>query len=138
MSDVSNCPHCGHQVQIPQELLGRLVRCPLCGQTFTAGGDQLPDTVSPVHGVEPHRGGLILTLGILSLVICGLLGPFAWYMGSEDLQKMRRGRMDKSGYGITQAGYILGIISTILTAVGCLLGMFWFLIIIVAAGAGGH
>ena len=81
-------------------------------------------TYVPVH-VEPHRGGTILVLGILSLVICGLLGPIAWIMGSIDLAKMRRGEMDNSGYGITQAGWILGIIGTILSAV-----MFFVLLII--------
>ena len=55
-------------------------------------------------------------------------------MGATDLAKMRRGEMDNSGYSITQAGYILGIIGTVFTIVGCLLGILW---IILVAGAGG-
>jgi hypothetical protein len=63
---------------------------------------------------EPHRGAAILTLGILSLVFsCFPLGIVAWVMGNTDLDAIRRGRMDPSGEGLTQAGRICGIISTI-------------------------
>jgi len=125
MSSVNNCPHCGQQVRIPDEMLGRLVRCPLCGQAFTAGGNEIAGSAYSVQSVEPHRGGLVLTLGILGLVLCGFLGPFAWYMGAQDLDKMRRGVMDKSGYGVTQAGYILGIVATVLMIVGCMFVVLW-------------
>jgi predicted Zn finger-like uncharacterized protein len=139
MSSVNNCPHCGQQVRIPDEMLGRLVRCPLCGQAFTAGGNEIAGSAYSVQSVEPHRGGLVLTLGILGLVLCGFLGPVAWYMGAEDLDKMRRGVMDKSGYGATQAGYILGIIATVFTVIGCLFGILWAILVGVAAGGGlGH
>jgi predicted Zn finger-like uncharacterized protein len=139
MSSVNNCPHCGQQVRIPDEMLGRLVRCPLCGQAFTAGGNEIAGSAYSVESVEPHRGGLVLTLGILGLVLCGFLGPVAWYMGAQDLDKMRRGVMDKSGYGVTQAGYILGIIATVFTVIGCLFGILWAILVGVAAGGGlGH
>jgi len=117
---ISNCPHCGQRLHIPEEMFGWQVRCSLCGQVFTAGTNQTSQTSYPETSyvrnyVQPHRGGLILTLGILGLVVCGPLGIFAWIMGANDLAKMRRGYMDRSGYGSTQAGYILGIISTIFT-----------------------
>jgi hypothetical protein len=68
--------------------------------------------------MQPHRGGLILTLGILSFVIAGVLtGIPAWVMGSGDLKKMNAGTMDPEGRGLTQAGRILGMICTILTAI---------------------
>jgi len=70
---------------------------------------------------EPHRGTTILVLGILSLVICAFLGPFAWIMGNGDLQKIRAGTMDPEGEGTTQAGRICGMISTILMIAGCLI-----------------
>jgi hypothetical protein len=63
---------------------------------------------------EPHRGTLILVLGICGLVVCGLCAPAAWIMGNGDLAKMRAGTMDPSGYGSTQAGWVLGIIGTLL------------------------
>jgi hypothetical protein len=60
---------------------------------------------------RPHRGGLILTLGILSLVCCGPLGIVSLIMGSMDLGAMQRGEMDRSGQGMTRAGQILGIVA---------------------------
>lgn len=62
---------------------------------------------------EQHRGSTILVLGILGLVLCFLLGIFAWVMGNEDLQKMRAGRMDRSGKGLTEAGRICGMIAVL-------------------------
>jgi hypothetical protein len=65
-------------------------------------------------GKEPHRGVLILVLGILSLMVCGIIGIFAWMMGKRDLELIRSGKMDKDGEALTKVGYILGIIGTIL------------------------
>jgi hypothetical protein len=62
--------------------------------------------------MRPHRGGTILTLGILSLVVCPLLGMAAWFMGDDDLQKMKNGTMDASGRDITNAGRICGMVAT--------------------------
>jgi hypothetical protein len=68
--------------------------------------------------MKPHRGTLILVLGILSLVVCGPLGIAAWVMGSGDMKEMDAGTMDPAGRGTTQAGKICGIIGTILMIVG--------------------
>ena len=64
--------------------------------------------------VEPHRGAMVLVFGILGLIVCGALGIFAWVMGKRDLDLISRGLMDREGEGLTRAGYILGIIGTIL------------------------
>jgi hypothetical protein len=69
---------------------------------------------------EPHRGTLILVLGILSLVLGFLfgigffLGPIAWILGNNDMAATRAGRMDPEGEGLTNAGRICGMISTII------------------------
>ncbi len=68
--------------------------------------------------LRPHRGGLILALGILGLVCCFICGIIAWVMGSNDLKEMAAGRMDPSGQGLTQAGKICGMVSVILQIVG--------------------
>ena len=73
-------------------------------------GPQLP----PQQPLAPHRGGVILTLGILGLVCCFICGIIAWVMGNNDLREMSGGRMDRSGEGLTQAGKICGMISVIL------------------------
>jgi hypothetical protein len=74
-----------------------------------------PVAVSPVRHAAPHRGGLILVLGILGWIIgCPIFSVAAWMMGSSDLREMRCGRMDPAGKGLTQAGYILGMIYCLL------------------------
>lgn len=86
---------------------------------------------------EPGRGGIILTLGILSLVVCALLGPFAWVMGQRDLTKMRTGRMDPSDRPLAQGGMICGIIGTVLLAGSFFVAFFWFLMVAFGLVMGG-
>jgi hypothetical protein len=74
---------------------------------------------------SPGRGALILTLGILSIVICGPLGPFAWVMGSGDLKKIAAGQISADAKALTQAGMICGIIGTVFLALGLLWCLFF-------------
>ena len=82
-------------------------------------------------GGEPHRGVLILVLGILSLMICGVIGIFAWMMGKSDLEKIRLGQMDKEGESLTKVGYILGIVGSILFMLQILLMVVYFVFFMV-------
>jgi hypothetical protein len=81
----------------------------------------------PRRDGEPHRGVLILVLGIVSLaamflngcyllgVLIGLpLGITAWVLGNGDLRKIKNREMDEEGLGMTQAGWICGMIGVIL------------------------
>ncbi len=67
--------------------------------------------------MKPHRGVVILILGILALVtgLGFVLGPIAWIMGNNDLREIRAGIMDPEGESTTNVGRILGIIATILS-----------------------
>jgi hypothetical protein len=78
--------------------------------------DVSPQT--PQTWLKPHRGGLILTLGILGLFCFGIFGLFAWSMGSSDLQEMEAGRMDPSGRSSTASGRTIGAVATILWIFG--------------------
>ena len=71
--------------------------------------------------LRPHRGGIILALGIGGLVCCFICGIIAWVMGNNDLKEMAAGRMDPSGQGMTQAGKICGMISVILQIIGLII-----------------
>jgi hypothetical protein len=85
--------------------------------------DEFDDDFAPIPSLRrsgvPHRGGLILTLGIIALVgglsfwVPLVIGPIAWIMGNYDLAEIRAGRMDDSGESMIQAGRILGIIATV-------------------------
>lgn len=68
-----------------------------------------PTPVAPSTQLRPHRGTLILVLGICSL-FCFLPGIIAWVLANEDLEAMKSGAMDRSGEGNTSAGRILGIV----------------------------
>jgi len=46
MPEVVTCPQCERKLRVPQDLLGKKVKCPTCGTTFTAeagGAASLPD-----------------------------------------------------------------------------------------------
>ncbi|MCH2149082.1 MAG: hypothetical protein MK095_06565 [Phycisphaerales bacterium] len=86
---------------------------------------------------QPHHGTMILVFGILGLIMCFPLGIVAWIMGSSDLKKMRDGTMDSAGEELTKVGMILGIITTILNAIGILLLIIVF-VIGAAAGAASN
>ncbi|MCI0460620.1 MAG: zinc-ribbon domain-containing protein [Gemmataceae bacterium] len=160
MPKTTFCQQCGQELQIPDELMGRMVKCPSCGTTFVAtaagGGGGMtapvpePEPQYPEPGLaprprdryedeyprrrrshmQPHRGSLILTLGIVSFFCFScILGPVSWAMGASDLNKMRNGEMDPEGEGSTRAGMICGIISTILVVIVTI-----FYVILFAAG----
>ncbi|MDQ7014492.1 MAG: DUF4190 domain-containing protein [Planctomycetota bacterium] len=98
-----------------------------------------PTTPQPQSFVVPHRGVLILVLGIISLTVCAPLGLAAWVMGNGDLKKMKAGVMDAEGKGLTTGGMICGIISSALLVLGV---VFYVVILAVfamsaAAGAAG-
>jgi hypothetical protein len=164
------CPSCGVKLGIPEEFIGKQVRCAACSTVFEAMLDSLPAIHQPlpselpqrqppqhvehdavpgerVHDeydenydrdedwesrrirrdLAPHRGSLILGLGVGSVVgsalaipCCALpaitipLGAVSWIMGASDLRKIDAGDMDPDGRGNTKAGYICGIIGLVL------------------------
>ncbi len=67
---------------------------------------------------EDSQATTVLVLGILSLVLCQILGPFAWVMGNKELAGIDAGLRPPQNRGTAQAGRILGIIATVLMIVG--------------------
>lgn len=87
----------------------------------TAGGDAYQNADAGLSHAPPqyaqapnHRGALVLTLGLISLLVFQPLGIAPWVIGVQDLRAMREGRMDPEGRGTTLAGMILGIIAIVL------------------------
>jgi predicted Zn finger-like uncharacterized protein len=89
----------------------------------------------------PHRGGLILTFGIIAIVtgLGVVFGPIAWVMGNNDLKEISEGRMDPEGESMTNIGRILGMVATILSIIGIVVGcgifIVYFCIIAMFVGA---
>lgn len=99
---------------------------------MSAEHDNLEDDYDDAHrgALQPHRGVLILVLGILGLVVCGIIGIVAWVLGKQDLDLMSRGLMDKEGEAMTRVGYILGLVSMILMAIGLVITLLYFVFVI--------
>jgi hypothetical protein len=55
---------------------------------------------------------MVLVFGILSLAVCALFGPFAWYYGNVEIQRMDSGLVDPSARGSAVAGKVCGIVAT--------------------------
>ncbi|MFL5341538.1 MAG: hypothetical protein ACJ8F7_15440 [Gemmataceae bacterium] len=179
-----SCPSCQRPLRVPDNLIGKTVKCPGCQTAFQAVVEEEPPPApkkasyredepparaereeryqeeAPVRRSSrrrdddadddyddrprrrrrgsgdyvPHRGTLILVLGILGLVGCGIFTAIpAWIMGANDLKEIRAGRMDPEGEQLTNIGKILGMISCILTLV--ILSIYCVIFIIAMAGA---
>jgi predicted Zn finger-like uncharacterized protein len=122
--DTKECPHCGTVVHHQAR------RCLRCGERLGRRRYEDDDDRPRRRDCEPHRGGLVLSLGVMALLlsfVCGpvglVLGLLAWVLGQMDLAKMKEGSMDDDGLGMTQAGWICGMIGSalgLLWSLGCL------------------
>jgi len=66
----------------------------------------------------------ILILGICGLVLCQVLGPFAWWMGNKALREIDASNGQVGGRDTVKVGRILGIIGTII------LGLFILFVVV--------
>jgi hypothetical protein len=125
------CPYCTNQIAANSTI------CRFCGEDVDAKVPDWERKGAVRRDCEPHRGGLILTLGVIGLVaslihvfaIIGLpLSIAAWVMGQGDLKLMETRQMDPQGMSNTQAGKVCGIIGTVF---GCL----WALLLLLFLSA---
>jgi predicted RNA-binding Zn-ribbon protein involved in translation (DUF1610 family) len=153
-ADLAPCPSCGKNIPRTADL------CLYCKANLSRRGrdddeeDEYDDR--PWEGrrgprvrrdCDPHRGAVVLVLGILSTVfgaftcfygLPGLLaipmGIVAWILGASDLKKMNAGTMDPDGRGQTQAGMICGIIGLIVSLLIILAFVAFFTFLIILSG----
>jgi len=85
---------------------------------------------------EHPQGTTILVMGILSQVICAVIGPFAWRMGNQALAEIDAQPGRFSNRGQVQAGRICGIVATCLLAFQVVLWGTIFVVFVVAAATG--
>jgi hypothetical protein len=72
---------------------------------------------------EDSQASTALVLGILGIVCCQPLGPFAWVMATNEISGIRSGMRSPTNEGTANAARILGIIGTVLLAVGVIVGI---------------
>src|SRR6476620_3502707 len=84
------------------------------------------------------RATTALILGIVSIVCCSFCGPFAWYIGKQELDAIRGGTAPASSEGTAKAGMVLGIIGTVLLALGCVWMLFGGLAVVSGILRGAH
>jgi hypothetical protein len=135
-------PGSGRSASPPRSESDHLHPCPACGQLIhrdstscyrcgasIRGGDDVPRRRARVlREVAPHRGLQVFWVGVCGLVLIVLgpigfaLGLIAWLRGAGDLRQMTAKRMDPAGIGLTRAGWLCGVLATILSSlwmVGC-------------------
>ncbi len=75
----------------------------------------------------------VLILGILSVVLCQVLGPFAWIMGNRVVAEVDASAGAYAGRDQANIGRILGIIGTALLVLSIVALIFFFVVIGFAA-----
>ena len=83
--------------------------------------------------IDHPQGTAVLVVGILSLVLCQILGPIAWSMGNNALREIDANPAMYRNRGAVQAGRVCGIVASILLLVG-LAGI----LLLVVATVGGR
>ena len=89
-----------------------------------------PPPPSGPYAPDHPRATLSLVLGILALVLCQVLGPFAWSIGGRAVREIDASGGQLGGRGAANAGRILGIIATVLLVVSVV----FFVVAVVGLG----
>jgi uncharacterized membrane protein YjgN (DUF898 family) len=85
-------------------------------------------------GAPDHpQATLVLILGIVGLVACGLVAPFAWTMGSRVVREIEASNGQLGGRSMAVAGKICGIVGTVLLGLSLLIGVAAVIFLLVAA-----
>jgi predicted Zn finger-like uncharacterized protein len=138
MVSIINCPSCARQLRVPEELIGRQVKCPSCLSTFTA-------TAAEPAAVPPPPEPIVLAAADLPPAppLRSADGPFAAMagggddfqaMGDPDLSHARR-RLARSRVGgpalamMIVSGIVIGLL---------VLNLFLGVVMLAGAGAGGR
>ena len=106
------------------------------GQPYPPGPPGYP-MQGPVQYAPDHpRATTSLVLGILGIVPCQLLAPFAWWIGKKTLDEIDASGGRLGGRTAAQAGYIMGIVGTVLLAVGIVFMIIYFVVSVAGIGGG--
>jgi hypothetical protein len=85
---------------------------------------------------EHPKAMTAMVVGIIGIVMCQVASPFAWAIGKRAVNEIDASGGRLGGRGQAQAGYILGIIGTILLGLGLVFLAMYALLFITAVGGG--
>lgn len=97
------------------------------------GASMPPPSPYPPAAGDRTNAGMALALSILGLILCGVLAPIGMVMGRNELQRIDIGQGDPSARGMAQAAWVIGLIGTIILALGVLMIVLFFGILASAA-----
>lgn len=66
---------------------------------------------------DSNRSTIALVFGILGVMGCGVLAPFAWWLGRKEVAAIEAGIRAPKYRGNAKAAKVLGIVGTVITAV---------------------
>ena len=84
-----------------------------------------PPYGTPYRPPDHPQTTTILILGICGLVLCQVLGPFAWSMGTKALREIDASGGQVGGRDTVNVGRILGMVATALLVLGVLAAVFF-------------
>ena len=96
---------------------------------------------TPVPYAPDHPNATTaLVLGIVGMVVCGgLLSPFAWVIGRKAVREIDASQGTLGGRGSAQAGYILGVIGSVMLVLAVVLVVAYLLFFaLMFAGMAGY
>ncbi len=92
------------------------------GQQVPYGMPQYLPGYGPIAPDHP-QATTVLVLGILGIVVCGLLAPFAWVMGTRVVREIDASGGAIGGRSNANVGRILGIVVSVLMIATLALGI---------------
>lgn len=100
--------------------------CAKCGATNPDDSSNCGQCGAPVEAAAQGPASTLaiasLVCGILSFILCGCIsGIPALIMGKMELNKIDAGTSSRAGRGLAYAGFIMGIINTVLTVLGAVI-----------------
>lgn len=104
----------------------------------TPPGDQPPYGYQQPYGYpvqQDHpKAQTAMVLGVVGLVMCQVAAPFAWMIGKRTVNEIDASMGRLGGRSTAQAGYILGIIGTVLLGLAVVFLVFYFVVVVALIG----
>jgi hypothetical protein len=80
----------------------------------------VPSSALTPPELRPSSATAAMVIGILSIVICQVLGPVAWAMSAAELRRIDNGFANPLKRGQAQTGMVLGIVATVMLCVAAI------------------